>query len=204
MREGTTSLDEREVASTGVGILDGTRREDNTVTNLAVACYLSTIAKHAVIAHHGIVADVGSFEQEVVITNLGNTILVGTAVDNHVLADDIVIAYLNIRLGTTEVKILWQGSNHRALMDFVVITNARAVADANEGEDDTVVTNHHIVLDIHKGEYLTVVANLGLWANLGFWTYFTCHNYSLFVNRYSLLIGSATEGLIEAYYSLHF
>ena len=115
------------------------------------------------------------------ITNLGNTILVGTAVDNHVLADDIVIAYLNIRLGTTEVKILWQGSNHRALMDFIVLTDARAVADTDEGEDDTVVTNHHIVLDIHKGEYLTVVANLGLWANLGFWTYFVhiIHNLKI-------------------------
>ena len=202
MREGATSLDEREVASTGVGILDGTRREDNTVTNLAVACYLSTIAKHTVIAHHGIVADVGSFEQEVVTANLGNTILVGTAVDNHVLADNIVIAYLNIRLGTTEVKILWQGSNHRALMDFVVITNARAVADANEGEDDTVVTNHHIVLDIHKGEYLTVVANLGLWANLGFGGYFACHNYQLSIINFQLF-HSASEGLIETYYSLH-
>ena len=203
MREGATSLDEREVASTGVGILDGTRREDNTVTNLAVACYLSTIAKHAVIAHHGIVADVGSFEQEVVTANLGNTILVGTAVDNHVLADDIVIAYLNIRLGTTEVKILWQGSNHRALMDFIVLTDARAVADANEGEDDTVVTNHHIVLDIHKGEYLTVVANLGLWANLGFGGYFACHNFQFSIFNFQLF-HSATEGLIEAYYSLHF
>jgi hypothetical protein len=133
----------------------------------------------------------GTLEQEVVITNPGNAILLCTTVNNHVLADNIVIANLDIRLGTTEVKILWQRGNHRALMDFVVITNARAVADAYEGEDDTIVTNHHIVLDIHKGEYLTVVANLGLWANLGFWTYFTCHNYSLFVNRYSLLIGSS-------------
>jgi hypothetical protein len=98
-----------------------------------------------------------------------------SAVNDNILANHVVITNLNIRLLTTEIKILRQGGNHRALMDLVVVTYTRAVADADKGEDDTVVTNHHIVLDIHKGEYLTVVANLRLWANLSFGTYFTCH-----------------------------
>jgi hypothetical protein len=125
--------------------------------------------------------DVGTLKQEVVITNLGNAILLCTTVNNHVLADNIVITNLYVRLSTAEVKILRQGCNHTSLMNLVVIADARAVADADEWEDDTVITYHHIVLDIHKGEYLTVVANLGLWANLGFWTYFVhiIHNLKI-------------------------
>jgi hypothetical protein len=76
-------------------------------------------------------------------------------------------------------------------MYLVVITDARTIADANEGEDDTIITYHHIVLDIHKGEYLTVVANLGLWANLGFGGYFACHNYQFSIFNYQLL-GTST------------
>ena len=53
-------------------------------------------------------------------------------------------------------------------MDLVALTDARAVADGNEGEDDAVVTDLHVVLDIHEGEYLTVVADLRLGRNLGF------------------------------------
>ena len=66
-------------------------------------------------------------------------------------------------------------------MDLVVVANARAIADADKGEDDTVITNHHIVLDIHEGEYLTVIANLCLWANLSFWGYFVhfIHNLKI-------------------------
>jgi hypothetical protein len=76
-------------------------------------------------------------------------------------------------------------------MDFVIVSDTRAVADAYEGEDDTIITYHHIVLDIHKGEYLTVVANLGLWANLGFGGYFACHNYQFSIINYQLF-GTST------------
>ena len=50
VREGTTSLNQGETAGTGVGILDGTRREDDTIADLTVAGNLSAIAKHAVVA----------------------------------------------------------------------------------------------------------------------------------------------------------
>ena len=87
-------------------------------------------------------------------------------------------------------------------MNLIVVTDARAIADADKGEDDTVITNHHVVLDIHEGEYLTVIANLCLWANLSFWGYFACHNYQFSIINYQL-VSSATQGLIETHYSLH-
>ena len=152
--------------------------------DFAVAGNLRTVAEHAVVAHNGVVADVRAFEQEVVIADLRHTIAVRTAVDDHILADHIVVANLDIRLLTTEVEILWQGGDDGALVDLVVLADARTVADTDEGEDDTVVANLHIVLDIHEGEYLTVVADLRLWADLGFRGYFACHNYSLFTIHY--------------------
>ena len=52
-------------------------------------------------------------------------------------------------------------------MDLVVLADTRAVADADEGEDDAIVTDLHIVFNIHEGEYLTVIADLRLWGDLG-------------------------------------
>jgi hypothetical protein len=58
---------------------------------------------------------------------------------------------------------------------LVVVTHARAVADADEGEDDAVVANHHVAFDIGEGEYLTVFADFRSGVDLGFGTYFA-HN----------------------------
>ena len=182
MREGATSLDQREVACTGIGILDGATGEDDAIADLAVACNLRTIAKHAVIANHHIVADMSSFEQEVLVADLSDAITVGTTVDDYILADDVVVANLHILLGSTEIEILRQRSYHTTLMDLIILSYTRPVADADEGEDDTIVADHHIVLDIHEGEYLTVITDFCLWAYLGFRGNFACHNfqYSLF------------------------
>ena len=189
MREGTACLNHREVASTGVGILDGTRREDDTIANLTVACHLRTIAEHTMVTDLGVVADMGTFEQEVVITNLRDTILLSTTVDNHVLTDDIIVANLHIGLGPAEVEVLREGGNHTTLVDLITFADTRPVADADEGEDDTVVTYLHIVLDIHEGEYLTVIAYFRLWRDFGLGGYFTCHNCQL--SLFNLICTSA-------------
>ena len=122
--EGRSCLDQREVASTGVGILDGSAGEDDTVANLTVAGYLRAIAEHAVVAYYGVVADVGTFEQEVTVANLRHTIAVGAAVDDDVLTDDIAVANHYIRLGATEVEVLRQGGDDGALVDLVAFTDA--------------------------------------------------------------------------------
>ena len=179
LRERGAGLNHCQASHTGVGILDSRTGEDDTIVDLAVARNLHTITEYAVVAHHRVVTDMHAFQEEVVVTDLRHAIAMGTPVDDHILADDIVVANLYIRLLTTEVEVLWQGGNDRALVDLVVLSDARAVADADEGEDDTVVTDLHIVLDIYEGEYLTVVADLRLWADLGFGTYFTCHNSSV-------------------------
>jgi len=175
LRERGAGLYHRQTAYAGVGILDDGAGEDGAIVDLTIARNLHTIAKHAVVANDGVVTDVGTLQKEVAVANLGHTSLVGTTVDDDILADDIVVANLHIRLGATEIEVLWQSSDDGALVDLVVLTDARAVADRDEGEDDTVVAYLYIVLDIDEGEYLTVVADFRLWAYLSFGTNFTCH-----------------------------
>ena len=177
MREGTACLNQGETAGTGVGILDGTGGENDAVADLTVAGNFSAIAKHTVVAHYGVVADMGAFEQEVIVADYRATILIRATVDDHILTNHIVITDLHVGFGTTEFEVLRQGGDHRTLVDLVVVADTRTIADRDEGEDDTVVADLHIVLDIDEGEYLTVVADLCLGANLSFWTYFTCHNF---------------------------
>ena len=167
LRERGAGLYHRQTTHAGIRILDDGAGEDGAIVDLTVAGNLHTIAKYAIVANDGVVTDVGTLHKEVAVADLGHTSLVGTTVDDDILADDIVVADLHIRLGTTEIEVLRQGGDDGALVDLVVLADARAVADTDEGEDDTVVAYLDIVLDIDEGEYLTVVADPGLWTNLG-------------------------------------
>ena len=122
-RERSTSLYQCQTTNTGVSILDGRAGENDSVMNLAVASNLHTITKHAMIAYDGIVADMSTFEQEIVVADHGAAITIGTTVDDDILANDVIITYLHIRLLATEIEILRQGSNHTALMDLIVVTD---------------------------------------------------------------------------------
>ena len=100
----------------------------------------------------------------------------GGTVDDYIFADDIAVANDALSLFTTEIKVLWQSTNYRTLVDFVVSTHARAVKDTDEWENDATIAYFHIVLDIHKGEYLAIVAYSRLGADFGFGTDFACHS----------------------------
>ena len=175
MGERTSGLDQRVVAGTGISVLDSAAGEDHTIADHTVTSNLGAVTEHAVIAHDGIVADVCTFKDEVAVADLGNAIAVGTAVDDHILTDHVIVADLYIRLSTTEIEVLRQSRDDAALMDLVAFTDSRSITDGDEGEDDAVITNHHIVLNIHEGEYLTVIADFRLWRNLGLGGYFACH-----------------------------
>ena len=91
--------------------------------NLAVASNLHTIAKHTVIAYNSIVANMGSFQKEVIITDNCTTISISTTIYHDIFTDDIIISDLHIRFSTSEIKILWQCRNHTTLMDLIVVAN---------------------------------------------------------------------------------
>ena len=139
---------------------------------MAVASNLRAIAEDAAVAHHGVVTDVSTLHEHVVVADDGLSATVGGTIDNDVLTNDVVVANDALRLLTTEVEVLWQGTNHGALMHLVATAHAGAIEDGDEGEDDAVVAYLYVVLYIHEGEYFTVVADLRLGRDLGSWTYF--------------------------------
>ena len=96
VRQRTTGLHHGQTPHTGVGILDGRAGEDGTIVNLTVARNLHTVAEHAMVAHDGVVADMRAFEQEVVVADDRTSVAMGTAVDDDILADDVVITDFHV------------------------------------------------------------------------------------------------------------
>ena len=118
-----------------------------------------------------------ALHQYVVVAYDGLTTGMRSTVDDHVLADDIVVANDALRPFATEVEVLGQSADDAALMHLVVTAHACTAEDADEGEDDAVVANLYVILDVDEREYLAVVADACLGAYLGFWTYFAVrHN----------------------------
>ena len=166
--EGCSGLNHGSFADACGGIFDDATGVDDAVGDVTVAGNLRSIAEDALVAHHRIVRDVGAFHEEIVVADDGLPTGVGGAVDDDVLANDVIVADDELGLLTTEVEVLRQGSDDGSLVHLVVAAHAGAVEDAHEGEDDAVVADDDIVFNIDEGEYLTVVADLGSLSNLGF------------------------------------
>ena len=75
------------------------------------------------VTHFGIVTDMCTLKQEVIVANDGLAVTLRTTIDDHVLTDDVVVTNDNIRFLTTEIEVLRQGSNDTALMDLITFTN---------------------------------------------------------------------------------
>jgi hypothetical protein len=121
----------------------------------------------------------GTFHQNVIITDNGLSPCVGGSVDNHILTKDIIVTNDTFSLFTSELEILWQRGNDSTLMYLIIITHARTITYTDEGENNTIVTNHHITLYVYEGEYFTIIADFRSGVDFGLRTYFTCHNYQL-------------------------
>jgi len=200
LRERRTSLDHRTLSHARLGILDDAGREDDTILDDAVACYLRAIAEDAAIAHLRVVRDVGTLHQHVVVAENGLTTSVRSAVDDDVLADDVTITDNALRLLATELKVLRQGSDDTALMHLILRAHARTIHNTDEGEDDAAVAYFDVVLDINEGEYLTIVADFRLRADFGFGGNFACHNSYFLHLTSNILFSASAKSSVQRYY----
>ena len=178
LRERGAGLYHGHVAHARLGILHHRRTVYHTIAYHAVAGNLRAVAEHAAVAHHRVVGDVDTLHQEVPIAQHGLTTSIRATVDDHVLANGVVVADGHEALRTIEIEVLRQGSNHRALKHLVVLAHARTTEYADEGIEDAVVANFHVVLNVDEGIYLAVVADFRLGRDVGLGTDITCHNYS--------------------------
>ena len=123
-----------------------------------------------------------------------------SAVDDHILADNVIIAEDTFRLLTHEVEVLGQCSNHSTLMHLVTFSHARTIQNTHEGENDAIITDNDIVLNIDEGEYLTVVADFRLRRYFSAWRNFTCHNCQFSIIN---LLRTTAQSLIQVHNGLH-
>ena len=106
LRESGARLNHRAHAHTCLGVLYHRGGEDDTVLDVAVASNLRTIAKDATVAHFRVVRDVRTLHEEVIIADNGLSPLMSGTVDDHILADDIMITNHTLRLLPTELEVL--------------------------------------------------------------------------------------------------
>ena len=137
---------------------DDARRENYVVGNLAIACYLRTIAEYAAVAHLRVVADVHAFHKEIVRPDDGLATTMGSTVDNNILSDDVIVADNTLAFFANEVEILWQCANNAALVYLVSVAYSAAIQNADEWKHNTVVANYYIVFDVNEWKYFAAVA----------------------------------------------
>ena len=125
------------------------------------------------VSHNSIMRDMGSFHEEIAVTDDGFTARMRCAVNDYILSNDVIVANDEFTLLPTEVEILRYSSKHRALMHLIVIAHLCTIEHTCEGKEHTIVANHYVVFNVDKRKYLAVVTNLCLWRHFCSWTYIT-------------------------------
>ena len=92
LREGGTSLQHGTAPHSHPSISYHARREDSTFVYLTVSGNLSAVTKDTVVTHLGIVRDMSSLHEHIVVAQHGLTASVGGTVYHHILAYDIIVA----------------------------------------------------------------------------------------------------------------
>lgn len=120
--------------------------------------------------------DVRPFHEEVVRPDNCFSSDMSSSVDDHIFANDVIVAHDKFTPLAHETEILWYRSYYRTLMYLVAISHSRSLQNADEWKDNTVVAYDDVILDIGKRIYLTALSNLCRCRNFGSRTYFTAHN----------------------------
>ena len=111
-REGRSGLNHGATSHTCLRIFNDTGTENDIIFDVTVAGYLRSIAENAVVTHDGIVGDMGTFHQEITVSDDRFTAFMRCTIDDYVLSYDVIIADNKLTLLATEVEILRQGSEN--------------------------------------------------------------------------------------------
>ena len=87
------------------------------------------------------------------------------AVDNHVLADTVVVSDFHKRIFTFPTEVLRGGGNHTTVVESVVFTDSCTRADAYVQADHTSLSDFHIVINICECIDCDVISNFGVGMN---------------------------------------
>ena len=136
--------------------------------NVAASCNFATVTYNHAVVQLYVVADVYTFHDEVVSSDDSLPAGMCGAVDDHVLTDNVVVAYNKFRIFTLEIKILRYGSQYGALVHCVAPPHAGSVHDADEWKDAAAVTYDDVALYIGErhDSYVFTYLSLGIYEGL--------------------------------------
>lgn len=108
----------------------GVGGKDGVVAYLAVAGYLHGISENAVVADRGVMTDMGLGHDEGVVADARLAVRADAAVDDHVLADGVVVSDNHQRVFPFPSEILGRGGNDGTFVDDVVPADSRSSENA--------------------------------------------------------------------------
>lgn len=149
--DAAAALDQSPFAYVGALVEDNSRRENHTFVNHGVAGNGHAVAYHAFALDAGVVAYMGLGHDERVAAYAGASFGTDAAVDDHMLADHVVVADVAEGLFAVPAEVLGVGADYGVLIDFVVLAHAGASDNACVGHYLAAVADLHIGVDIGEG-----------------------------------------------------
>ena len=175
-RDSASAFDEGPFADFGTFVEDDGRRKNCMVVDKDITCNLDSVTEHTGTDNVGVVTDVGFGKDETVVANSCAAIGVDAAVDDDLLADDVVVSDIALGLFTRPAEVLGVGTNDGTLIDFVVFAYACSRVDGHVGHDFTSLPYLYIGIDVGKGVDGDTIGNFGRWVDM---SEFADHGYFL-------------------------
>ena len=158
----TSTLDKTPFADLTLLMYQGGGGENRVVADLHRSCYLDRIAYHHRVADHRVVSHMALCHHKGVIADHGLAIFIDASIDDHMLADRIVIADHHVRFFTFPAEILWGGCYDTTLVELVVLADSGSCKDRHMGVDHTTITDFNVTIDISKCTNSDVISDFCL------------------------------------------
>ena len=144
-------------------------RKDGEIVDHHLAGNFCRVANDATVADVAVVPDVHAFHEEVVAADHRAPLGRGAAVDGHILADGVVVAYFGGGDFAAELEILRYCADHSTGENGVALADARAAEQRHGVHQAVVVAQLYIGIDVAKGANLAVFADFGFGMDKGQW-----------------------------------
>ena len=154
-----TALDEGPATHTTVLLYNHTTGQNGFAVDVAFTRQVAVDTQDTIVVDPAIVTDAGTLHHADVIADDGFALGMGSAVDDDILANGIVVADSQSSGFTLVVEVLRLGTEDSPLKDPVVFSHDRSRQYTGVWIYHTVVTDDNIFVDIGKGMYGYVVSN---------------------------------------------
>ena len=142
------ALDEREAADVAALVHNGVAGDDDALVNLHIAGHGDAVAQHTLALDVRVMSYMALGHDEAVVADARAAAWRDAAVDYHLLADYVVVAYVAVCLIALPAEVLRVGTDDGALIHLVAGAHARAAYYAGVRHDFTAGAYLDILVDV--------------------------------------------------------